>query len=256
MRQKRATRFITAILFTCFLASAGTFIYGLGDYFGIGTETEPQVIEAVSSQQNAYSEQTANSLAGSFQKEHYSGQTAWLEIPDTTVNNAVMQYTDDEYYLTHKETGEKSVYGCYFAFHENDMTSVSSLDRVTIIYGHSNASSKYRRFGALKQYKNAEFAKNHQFIYLTISGVKTIWQVFAAGDYPIDPSYVIANPDDDYFLTECSSMAKHSYNNYSGISVGVEDKVLILSTCTGNKQYDTRFIVCAKLISTEGGEQK
>ena len=39
-------------------------------------------------------------------------------------------------------------------------------------------------------------------------------------------------------------MKAYSYNKYE-VEVTPQDKILILSTCTGSDQYETRFIVCA-----------
>lgn len=118
--------------------------------------------------------------------------------------------------------------------------------RVTVIFGHSNGNSMHKKFSVLKYFRDVNFAKEHRYIYLTLGEQQTRWKIFAVADYPIDPSYTIANPDDSYFLTEIASMKAYSYNQYA-TEVGLNDKVLILSTCSGSDNYDTRFIVCAKL---------
>lgn len=104
----------------------------------------------------------------------------------------------------------------------------------------------HKKFSVLKYFRDVNFAKEHRYIYLTLGEQQTRWKIFAVADYPIDPSYTIANPDDSYFLTEIASMKAYSYNQYA-TEVGLNDKVLILSTCSGSDNYDTRFIVCAKL---------
>lgn len=179
----------------------------------------------------------------------YSSNTiGFLTVPGVDItDDPVLQHpTIDDYYLTHDEYDEYSIWGSYFVPSEWDMSSAEDLYRVTVIFGHSNGNSLHRKFSVLKNFKDVNFATEHRYIYLTLGEEQTRWKIFAVADYPVDPSYTIANPDDEYFLTEIQQMKALSYNQYN-VEVGVNDKVLILSTCTGENAYETRFIVCAKL---------
>lgn len=167
------------------------------------------------------------------------------------IEEAVLQHpTQDEYYLTHNEYDEKDIWGTYYTYHDWHMDSAEGLDKVTVIFGHSNGNSLHRKFSVLKKFKDAEFAKQHQFIYLQIGETKTIWQIFAAADYPISNNYVVANPSNEEFSRQMAKIKSYSYNHYD-VDVDERDKVLILSTCSGHNTYDTRYIVAAKLISCE-----
>lgn len=180
--------------------------------------------------------------------EYSSNTVGYLTVPGVDVtDDPVLQHpTIDDYYLTHDEYDQKSIWGAYFVPSEWNMSSIEDLYRVTVIFGHSNGNSLYRKFSVLKHFRDVNFASEHRYIYLTIGDEQSRWKIFAAADYPVDPSYTIANPDDDYFLTEIQRMKDLSYNQYN-VEVGVNDKILILSTCTGEDAYETRFILCAKL---------
>lgn len=167
------------------------------------------------------------------------------------VEEAVLQHpTQDEYYLTHNEYDKKDIWGAYYTYHDWHMESAEELDRVTVIFGHSNGNSLHRKFSVLKKFKDSEFAKQHQHIYLKIGETTMVWQIFAAADYPVVNNYVVANPTDEEFSRQIKEIKAHSYNQYD-VSVGNEDKVLILSTCSGHDTYETRYIIAAKLVSCE-----
>lgn len=180
--------------------------------------------------------------------DYSSNTVGYLTVPGVAVtDDPVLQHpTIDDYYLTHDEYDQKSIWGAYFVPSEWNMKRIEDLYRVTVIFGHSNGNSLYRKFSVLKHFRDVNFASEHRYVYLTIGNRQSRWKIFAAADYPVDPSYTIANPDDEYFLTEIQRMKDLSYNKYN-VEVGVNDKVLILSTCTGEDAYETRFILCAKL---------
>ena len=175
----------------------------------------------------------------------------YLTVPgvDVTEEPVLQHPTDDNFYLTHNEWDRESIWGAYYVPSEWDVSSVDDLYRVTIIFGHSNGNSLHMKFSVLKHFRDVNFAKEHRYVYFTVGGHQTRWKIFAVADYPVEPTYVIANPDDEYFLNEVANMKALSYNQYA-TDVGLDDKVLILSTCSGADTYETRFIVCAKLDAT------
>lgn len=182
-------------------------------------------------------------------KPEYSTNTVgFITVPGVDItDDPVLQHpTIDDYYLTHDEYDNYSIWGAYFVPKEWNVSDVDSLYRVTVIFGHSNGNSLYRKFSVLKNLKDVNFAAEHRYVYLTLGDQQTRWKIFAVADYPVDPSYTIANPDDAYFMAEIEQMKALSYNQYN-VDVGLDDKVLILSTCSGSDTYETRFIVCAKL---------
>ena len=177
-----------------------------------------------------------------------SNLSAWLKVDGVDVNDPVMQAKNNTYYLSHNELGEPSRWGCYFASAYNDLTDVEHLDRKTIIFGHSNGNATKLKFSTLKLFKDQSFAEQNPFIYLTVNGVTTTWQIFAESDYPVEDSAIMQiNPSDSVFKDEILKMKQLSYNQYD-VTVQYTDKVLYLVTCTGESHYETRYIVAAKLI--------
>ena len=65
----------------------------------------------------------------------------WLLFPGTEIDNVVMQAADNSYYLRRDEKGAYSIWGCYFADYEADLTA-SGPSRNTVIYGHSSLNDE------------------------------------------------------------------------------------------------------------------
>lgn len=182
-------------------------------------------------------------------EQPYSENTVgYLTVPGVDITNEpVLQHpTDDNFYLNHDEYDNYSIWGSYFVSNLWNYESVEKMYPVSIIFGHSNGNSLHKKFSVLKKFKDVSFAREHRYIYLTLGEEQSRWKIFAVADYPVEPTYVIANPDEDYFRAEIENMKALSYNKYD-TSVDVGDKILILSTCSGDNDYSTRFIVCAKL---------
>ena len=173
----------------------------------------------------------------------------WLTVDGLDVNDPVMQWSDNDYYLTHNELGKKSKWGCYYFSANNNTSSIKDLDRKTVIFGHSNGNSTHYRFSVLKKFKDKDFASKYRFLHLTIDGVNSDWEIFSVCDYPIkDTNLLDMNPSDADFKEEVLEMKKLSYNTYN-VPIQYKDKILILCTCTGHNEYSTRFLVCAKLVN-------
>lgn len=182
------------------------------------------------------------------EKTYSKNTIGYLTVPGVDITNEpVLQHpTDDNFYLNHDEYDNYSIWGSYFVSNLWNYESVEEMYPVSIIFGHSNGNSLHKKFSVLKKFKDVNFAREHRYIYLTLGEEQSRWKIFAVADYPVEPTYVVANPDEEYFRAEIENMKALSYNQYD-TPVDVGDKVLILSTCSGDNDYSTRFIVCAKL---------
>lgn len=176
---------------------------------------------------------------------------AWLNVDGVDINDPVMQYTDNDFYLDHNELKQPDKWGCYYFSSNNNVSSIDELDRITIIFGHSNGNSKHFKFSVLKSFKDVDFANKNRYMYLTINGETSKWQIFSECEFPTSKVNILdVNPTDEDYRKDILLMEELSYNAYPQ-DVRYGDKILVLCTCTGDKKYDTRYCVCAKLISKE-----
>lgn len=97
-------------------------------------------------------------------------------------------------------------------------------------------------FGSLKQYKNDGFYEKNAYFTVVTEDAAYRYQIFAYSDVTEDSDVYTTGylPDEtfDGFLTE---LLKSSYKD-TGVAVGKDDKVLTLSTCSGD---GLRFVVHA-----------
>ena len=168
---------------------------------------------------------------------------AWLKVDDTNIDNMVMQASDNDYYLRRDEQGNYSVWGCYYADYEADL-SAAGLSRNTVVYGHSSLDDKTegQRFTELKKFNLFDFADEHRCFYFSTADNAYIAEVFSVGYWPNTAQYLYADMTDTEFKELIEEAQAHSIYNYP-VEVTVEDKIITLSTCTGNEEE--RFVVMA-----------
>lgn len=167
----------------------------------------------------------------------------WLKVNNTNVDYPVVQASDNEYYLKHNLYKETDKNGWIFMDYRN---SHNFLDANTIIYGHNMYYSGVM-FGTLvNAYKKTWYTnpENQIISYDTI---------YESNKYQIFSIYKVQKTK-DYLKTYFGS--DEEFNNYVdlvkgrsihdfGIEVNPGDKILTLSTCTGDNQ---RLVIHAKLI--------
>ena len=106
---------------------------------------------------------------------------AWLYLPGTEIDEAVVQAKDNEYYLQRTFDKKYDIWGCYFADYINDLSGRDKLSPNTIIYGHAyrNEDPNERKFTQLFKYLDAAFIEQNPYIYLAVDGEDLVFQVCA-----------------------------------------------------------------------------
>ena len=179
---------------------------------------------------------------------------AWLYIPGAEVDNPVMQAEDNGYYLKLDENGEYAMWGCYYAHCENEIGGRDKLDKNTTIFGHSasNCDPDGVRFTKLYRYMDADFVKEHPYIYLSVDGEDMIFQITALFITDIEFDYINPNPIGGELTDFFQTVERKNWLDFDGVTFSEEDSVLTLSTCC--RKYDKansgnqRLVVMAKLL--------
>lgn len=175
---------------------------------------------------------------------------AWLKIPNTRIDNSVLQSHDNLFYLRLNERRESSVYGCYFADAECNVSSRELLSHNTIVYGHSDLQDnpEGQRFSQLFKFVDPEFAKANPVIEFSTLDSFMKWEIFAVFYTTVDFDYIEAEPVGGLkqLADEAKSRSIHNYN----VAVGDNDHILTLSTCSVKDGNDGthRLVVMAKLL--------
>jgi len=169
----------------------------------------------------------------------------YLKIEGTNIDYAVVQSTDNEFYLHRDLNLKNNAAGSIFMDYENNP---HEIDRNIVIYGHNMRNGT--KFHNLRHYRDRQFYENNRYISFTTLYEETTWEIFAIYETTIDFHYIqVIFRSDDEFISLISQMKAKSLIN-TGIEVGPNDRVLTLSTCRGTHD-DDRFVVSAKLITLD-----
>ena len=183
---------------------------------------------------------------------------AWIKVPGTNIDYAVVQGRDNLEYLELGYNKQYSYNGVIWADSGSKFGSRSDLTRNNVIYGHNwtNYAQPLRitnandvMFAQLPSYHYLNFAQEHPYIYYSTAEEEMIWQVFAVFYVEESFDYISSNPKDAKFANILSEAKARSLHNFD-VPVSTNDKILTMSTCTRvyGQRADQRFVVLAKLM--------
>ncbi|MDD3346346.1 class B sortase [Oscillibacter sp.] len=165
----------------------------------------------------------------------------WILIPGTPISYPLVQGTDNFYYLKHTWKKQSSAVGAIFL---ESRSSGDLSDFNTVVYGHRMNNGSM--FASLKNYKKQSYWASHPCVYLTDDTGSHKYDIFAA--------YEVSTSGETYQIGFSGQESKQAFLDYcvaqsviqTGITPTVNDRVVTLSTCTGNG-HATRWVVQAVL---------
>lgn len=166
----------------------------------------------------------------------------WIQLPGTKINYPIVQGSDNDYYLNHTVYGEENSGGAIFM----DAAIQDGFDdKNAIIYGHNLKSGAM--FSRLNRYARKSFWNANRYIYITTPTGMDVYEVFSAYQTMADADiYYYGFSEDQYYQDYLNRIMSYSIF-HAGVSVGVEDTIITLSTCANDTTQ--RFIVHAKKIT-------
>jgi len=169
---------------------------------------------------------------------------AFVNVSGTNINYPVVQTSNNSYYLNHSFRKRRNKAGWVFMDYRNN---ARSLDRNTILYGHSRAGGIM--FGDLRTILQTRWVRNsnNHVVRLSTPTENTVWRVFSVYTIPkVDNLYMTINfPNDSEYNRWLQMMINQSDFNFN-TTVNSNDRVLTLSTCHRDNNY--RVVMHAKLI--------
>ncbi len=169
---------------------------------------------------------------------------AWLNVPDTNIDYAVVQSTNNEYYLKHNFYLENDRKGWVFMDYRNDLENIS--DNV-IIYAHNRYQAGIM-FGTLYKTQRSSWYNNPDNQIITLNTfyedleykVFSVYKVLTTTDYL---RTIFINGDDRLeFLNMLKERSIHDF----GIELKPDDKIITLSTCAGDTSRHVLHAVLQK----------
>ena len=185
--------------------------------------------------------------------EGYNADTVgWITVPNTQVDNPIVQVEDNSYYLDHgfdhKPFRAGTVFMDYrdvFGFDEN-----AQSDNI-LLYGHNMANNSM--FGSLRRYRqDLTFYKQAPYIELESNYEQYTYVIFALSitDGSADASWRywdMQELDTQEEFDAYVETARHKSLVEIPVDVQFGDKLLTLSTCYSDAD-DSRFLVIARRV--------
>lgn len=164
----------------------------------------------------------------------------WLKVRALDISYPVMQAEDNEFYLHRTFEKEYNFAGCIFLNCDNksDFTDMNS-----IVYGHNMKNGSM--FGKIKEFQDEEVFNKSKYFWIYTKDLIFQYRIFSVA--------VVNNSGLAYqtFYTKekFQELLDYAYENSevdtSGVEVTPDDKIVTLSTCTGDDA--TRRVVFGKL---------
>ncbi len=181
----------------------------------------------------------------SFKKLYYQNSDirGWLSYKTTdgttfNIEYPVVQSSDNDYYLFHDFNRTYNKNGTLFFDYRNDLTSKSSRNRNTVIYGHNMASGQMLA-GLNKLLWGVGYARVAPTFTMNTIYNKAEYKVFAVmllnnnsvDGIPFNYLRTSFNDNIDFagFLSEITARSLYTYGD---VDVRPDDDIVMLSTCT------------------------
>lgn len=165
----------------------------------------------------------------------------WISIPDTHIDDVVVQGDDNDFYYRRSFEKEEDQQGVYYADYRVDLRKgLDELPTSTVIYGHAFTdhfeSSQYDiKFSSLHNFRQEEFVKTHPYIYFSTDRVDYVFEVFAVFIINSNnPDIPYNNPtlkQDEFVVMVEKELLPRSIWDYQDVKINPDDKFLTLSTC-------------------------
>ena len=164
----------------------------------------------------------------------------WIRISALDISYPVVQGEDNDYYLHRTFEKEENIAGCIFlnADNRDDFT-----DQNTIIYGHNMKNDSM--FGKLSDFREEDVFNKSRSFWIFTEDLIYQYRIFSASvvnQTGLTYQTFFLNNEFDEFI---NAAFENSEVDTSGVEVTRDDRVVTLSTCTGDDA--TRFVVMGKL---------
>jgi len=175
-------------------------------------------------------------------KDINKNTVAWLKVNGTEIEYAVVQSSNNNYYLNHNFENKYNKAGWVFADYKNKF---DETDKNIVIYGHNRKDGSM--FGTLKNVLQEEWYNNEENNILTLITEKGEhkYRVFSIYEIKNEDYYIDTEFTDDEFENFIETLKKRSIKDFNA-EISSEDSILTLSTCGDNNTY--RVVIHAKKI--------
>lgn len=167
----------------------------------------------------------------------------WIFMPNSQVNYPIVQGEDNQYYLEYTWNNQKSIAGSIFLEATN---SADFSDCRSILYGHNMANMSM--FAILHNYTTEYYIGKFPYVYLVTDEGVLRYEIYSTYKADVESKTYALNLD-QRMMASFIQMTLDESELDLGITPADTDRILTLSTCTGN--YESRRVVHARLVMEE-----
>ena len=179
--------------------------------------------------------------------EQNPDMVGWIQIEGTGIDYPVMQTpADPNYYLKHDFEKHYTDYGCPFM--QADCDALAPSDNL-IIYGHNMKNGSM--FGNLKKFTEDQSTYEKSKYFWILTPEKNYrYEIISAYTTGVNSdTYTLFKGPGEEYLNYLNTIQGYSEIKTEATELTVKDKIVTLSTCTGNEA--TRFVVQGKQVNAE-----
>jgi len=159
----------------------------------------------------------------------------WVRIGALNLSYPIAQAADNSYYLHRTFEKKDNFAGCIFLNCDN---SKFFTDQNSIVYGHNMKDGSM--FGSLSKFRNQETYDSNPYFWIFAPQLIYQYRIFSTAEVSAEGDVYrirFTSADYDAFLKNRAASSLVT----TGVTPGVDDRIVTLSTCTGNDA--TRFVV-------------
>ena len=159
----------------------------------------------------------------------------YIKLDNSRIQYPIVAHDDNKFYLTHGSDKVSNGAGSIFV----DYRTAGLNSNGCIVYGHNMLDGSM--FADLMKYRKKKFAKTHQVFDVYVGYRHYKYYVFSAfsTQKTNESIYKFGFKNDAEFLSWINQMKQKSTYKFKNGTPGVNDKVILLSTCVddyGNRQ--------------------
>lgn len=174
-------------------------------------------------------------------KKKNSQILAWIYIEALDISYPVVQGEDNDYYLHRTIEGNYNFAGSIFMDWEN---TPDFKDCNTVIYGHNMANGSM--FGKLKNITLEGAYNISPYVWILTEDNNYRYEIFSAQVVTVaSDCYTLFNRPDENYLSFLERMSLNSGIQMGSRNFHTDNRVITLSTCTGDGTNQDRYVVQA-----------
>ena len=168
---------------------------------------------------------------------------AIIKIDSLDISSLILQGEDNDYYLSHLENNDSSIYGSLMLDYRTNLDT----SKINIIYGHMS-SSIVTPFKRLEEYLNYNFYDQNRYIEVVTDKSVYKYEIFSVVNISKNNNkYLTTNFINEQQYLDHINWLKEISKYDSDVILSSADQTLILQTCSSTNKDEFLLIISRKV---------